>query len=44
MPFNLTDRSHKKTKILVNKEFMKKAGLIINPAMSFLLSLEPEKN
>lgn len=42
MPFNLTDRSHKKTKILINKEFMKKAGLVINPAMSFLLSLEPK--
>lgn len=41
-PFNLSNRIHKKSKVLINKEFMKKAGLVINPAKEFVLSINPD--
>jgi hypothetical protein len=44
IPFNLVDRGHKNSKVLINREFMMMAGLIVNPNKKFLLSIDPEEN
>jgi ribosomal protein S6--L-glutamate ligase len=40
--FNLNDRSHKNSSILINAEFMKQAGLVINPSRDFIITVSPE--
>jgi ribosomal protein S6--L-glutamate ligase len=43
VPFNLNERTHKKCKVLLNTRFMERAGIIVNPAHSFLVTVDPKK-
>jgi hypothetical protein len=40
--FNLNDRSHKTTPVLVNKDFMIRSGSVVNPAKVFSVTNRPE--
>lgn len=41
--FNLNDRSHKTTPVLINKDFMIRSGSVVNPARIFAVTVKPEK-
>jgi RimK family alpha-L-glutamate ligase len=40
--FNLNDRSHKSTPVLINKDFMIKSGSVINPSKIYAVTDKPE--
>lgn len=40
--FNLNDRSHKSTPVLINKEFMIRSGSVINPSRIFAVTAKPK--
>lgn len=40
--FNLNDRSHKTTPVLINKEFMIRSGSVINPSRIYSVTSKPE--
>ena len=42
VPFNLNDRSHKSTPVLINKDFMIRSGSVINPAKVYAVTNKPE--
>lgn len=42
VPFNLNDRSHKTTPVLINKDFMIRSGSVINPAKVYSVTSKPE--
>lgn len=41
--FNLNDRSHKSTPVLINKDFMIKSGSVVNPARIYMVTKKPEE-
>lgn len=42
VPFNLNDRSHKSTPVLINKDFMIRSGSVVNPAKVYSVTNKPE--
>lgn len=42
VPFNLNDRSHKTTPVLINKDFMIRSGSVINPAKVYSVTSKPD--
>lgn len=42
VPFNLNDRSHKSTPILINKDFMIRSGSVINPGRVYSVTSKPD--
>ncbi len=40
--FNLNDRSHKTTPVLINKDFMIRTGSVVNPARVYMVTTKPE--
>ncbi len=40
--FNLNDRSHKTTPVLINKDFMIRSGSVVNPAKVYSVTSRPE--
>ena len=40
--FNLNDRSHKSTPVLINKDFMIRSGSVINPAKVYSVTNKPD--
>ena len=42
VPFNLNDRSHKTTPVLINKDFMIRSGSVVNPAKVYSVTTRPE--
>lgn len=41
--FNLNDRSHKTTAVLINKDFMIRSGSVVNPSRIFAVTSKPEE-
>lgn len=41
--FNLNDRSHKSTPVLINKDFMIKSGSVVNPSKIYAVTEKPEE-
>lgn len=42
VPFNLNDRSHKSTPVLINKDFMIRSGSVVNPARVYAVTNKPD--
>lgn len=42
VPFNLNDRSHKTTPVLINKEFMIRSGSVVNPGRLYMVTDKPK--
>jgi len=42
VPFNLNDRSHKTTPVLINKDFMIRSGSVVNPARVYMVTNRPD--
>lgn len=42
IPFNLNDRSHKSTPVLINKDFMIRSGSVVNPSRVYAVTNKPD--